>query len=886
MRSGRKEYRHKWKKGAGFVFCIIILFVVMPPTMATEHQADSNVFGPSLQLILAFHKAGMRSDFLPSTDEIDVTIRFKQPPTPQIESLLEDIGIKFSRSDDKIYLAGNIAIARAPLNILETLAGIEEIERIETSWTPVFYQPLNQSIPELQADQVWEEVTDPGGNPVDGTSMRVAIFDTGIDVYHPSFFFPMDIELNWLDVNGNHQFDPGMDGVDKNSNGMLDSGEILSYRESKILDANNYEPNPINTFTADVDWLFNDANNNGFRDFGVEQGYGEHDPTYGERLYVVKDTNGNNRLDVGEKLIPLGLSKIYANYDATNEFKRGEDLLDTPSDISGHGTAVASVIAGEMPRYRRFVGVAPGAEIMVGLFSTTDDYPRLLQWADESAARVFCHQMVVPHLQYNDGSSNLEALIDNYHNRQIPQVFPSGNFASGGKHAHGSVPAYSSVNLQIYSPPGWQSPLDPGLVLIVTFLWTSPSNMMNFQITAPNGWSRELDLQNNPQQWNGYIIYSFSQVSSRNTSMVVLYVQKDVNPTVVGNWTFSVQNDAGSAEPFEAWVTDQHAVFEGATVFTNYQDPSGSVCWPATADGADVAGSYSTRAFPGQLSDFSSQGPRIDGFMSLDFACPGHYDVISACSHSILESQYRYTVGGGTSFAAAHLAGAYTLMFQKYPQRSLVDIAIMMQQTAKSDAFTGITPNHAWGYGKLQIRDAISYAEVTATPTRTRTATRTRTPTATATGQATFTPSRTPTKTPPPATPTRTPTNTGAATFTPSRTPTPTTPAFTGPVVMLGGYWETRVNAASGGVVHLRALILDFIEPGVEEAYIFYMGQNTQIKLKDNGFSDDFGRDDDIYGVFFDFGGGLSPVRALLEIGAVDYEATWSELWPYMNVKN
>ncbi len=48
-------------------------------------------------------------------------------------------------------------------------------------------------------------------------------------------------------------------------------------------------------FMPDMDFLYNDKDGNGRRDYGTRRGFTENDPTYGELLFIAIDLNGNNR---------------------------------------------------------------------------------------------------------------------------------------------------------------------------------------------------------------------------------------------------------------------------------------------------------------------------------------------------------------------------------------------------------------------------------------------------------------------------------------------------------------------------------------------------------------------------------------------------------------
>ena len=94
---------------------------------------------------------------------------------------------------------------------------------------------LDVSAHAIQADSAWRH-RDPLGVPLTGKGMRISDFDTGIDVFHPSFFYADGDTFNWIDVDFSTTFTPGVDCVDLNRNGVANANEILSYFDGRIYD--------------------------------------------------------------------------------------------------------------------------------------------------------------------------------------------------------------------------------------------------------------------------------------------------------------------------------------------------------------------------------------------------------------------------------------------------------------------------------------------------------------------------------------------------------------------------------------------------------------------------------------------------------------------------
>ncbi len=64
----------------------------------------------------------------------------------------------------------------------------------------------------------------------------------------------------------------------------------------------------------------------------------------------------------------------------------------------------------------------------------------------------------------------------------------------------------------------------------------------------------------------------------------------------------------------------------------------------------------------------------------------------------------------GTSMASPHVTGVVALMLQAKPTLNYDQILSILKQTTKKDAFVGSTPNNTWGSGKVNAYDACKQA--------------------------------------------------------------------------------------------------------------------------------------------------------------------------------
>ncbi len=702
---------------------ILLAGILILALMSGESTAGGKL-NSSLKLLKSIRTKGTaargQERMLASSNDVTVTIKFDHVLTGSEIEGLRSLGVKFFSIDGKIARTSSIYPARISWDALDTVSSIAGVERIEANWKPAILPLLDVSAHEIEADSAWT-YTDPLGYPITGKGTRIADFDTGIDVFHPSFFYADGDTFDWIDDDLSGDFTPGVDAVDLNGNSLADLGELLNYFDGWIYDpamvwGSGYPSNKDNGYQTYWDWLYNDANGNGKRDFGPDDGFTESDPTYGELLFIALDNDDSGTLDVGEKIVALHTSKIYATMNADSvERVRGVDLIQSDPDDYGHGTAVSGILAGGTVGRHRFTGIAPDAEILMGYFFSDIPISYLIPWARSRGANVMLYEFGGFVFHYLDGSSLDEQLITT-ENSSILQVVPSGNLGRGDKHAIANIPASGSVTLEINIPTYGGNPI---LRFYNTTLWRTSEEDLTFRLKSPLG--GEITLEGSVSGVDGYYVWFDKSTSPRGTCALDLYVSNNSNSDCLGLWRLTIENNTTGDIEVISNVADHLSSWAAGAEFQNYVSHDRNVTWPATADSSFTNGSYSTRGFegyggvgggsipPGEISDFSGRGVRIDGWHLLDICSPGNYDVYSTRSHT---DAYGYPLGSyrqfsGTSAAGPHVAAAAALVQQKYPNASMNDVAYLLTTHAATDSYTGVVYNDTWGWGKLRILGAI-----------------------------------------------------------------------------------------------------------------------------------------------------------------------------------
>jgi len=702
----------------------LIVFLLLTVLSMGICSGTPDKMEPSFKLLMALHDQRNimpRAEFAPvDLPWVKMAVKFDHQLSGGEIAALEAEGMEFTRVEGTLYDRGNVYGIKASWEKVSQLEARSDVLQMSSHWKPCVHPCLDVSNPEIQADLTWG-MTAPGGLPVTGSGVLVADFDTGIDVFHPGFFRADGDTFDWLDVNGDLQFTPGIDAVDLNGDGNAQSEETLDFFDGMIYDVAgifggvNSVGNNDSIYQADWDWLYNDVDNSGVREFGLMEGFSEDDACFGELVFITLDDNSNNSLDMGESVAALGSSKVYAtmNYNEVTRM-RGTDIIYSGPDVNGHGTGVSGIIAGGIRGAHKFTGIAPEADLIMGYYFDGVSFEGYLPWVESLGCDILLYEFGGWVFNYLDGSSIEEYLVDAYAAAGVLQVLPSGNLNRGYKHCLTNAAAGDTtfIGFEVEEYGG----VNPTTVMI-SVLWLEDAADLDFGIVLPDGLTIHLDGNGSWQTLTPYTFYSGVSESYRGTVEYDILIFAD---DMTGNWEMFIDNNGALAPEVNGYIADDQSAWEGGAEWIDYLSNMKTVTWPATADSGFVLGSYSTRGFEqyigvgggsiqvGMLSQFSGRGPRIDGVSLLSIISPGNYDVYTT------KSQYGYPEGqggwrqfSGTSAAGPHVAGGAALLKQGIPDVMSYEIAQIFEQNAYQDNFTGSVYSDSTGYGKIRIYDAL-----------------------------------------------------------------------------------------------------------------------------------------------------------------------------------
>ena len=614
------------------------------------------------------------------------SVRFAEAPSADDFARLRALGLLFRESGGQVLGSRTVFPASIPFAALDEAAALDFVANIACAWRPAIHRPLARSRPQIEAEQAWQ-VASPLGGTLSGAGVTICDIDTGVYFRHMAFYRSSGELYNWIDSNSSGDFDSG-DAVDLNGNDVADANERLAWVEASATDQYGNTAG----FDADFDFIFNDADWDGTRDFGPPD-YDESDPCYGEQIFRVVDGNGNGALDAGEQLDGLDRPMMRAIYNKDGSiYHRDVDLLDSEADGWGHGTQVSGIF-GCGARGRAMAGIAPGVESLHVNYDFFNEPPFLmpiedgLAWAVAEGADMVLIEDGEWTWEYMDGSSNIEIMMNEYAAEDgMIFVVPAGNLATG--HMHTLFSSVEGCVLQHIGGAAYSWP---------NFIWTDPVDL-SISMTTPGGHSAALPGDGSFMELGGYRIYSQFSISERGTRRMDLRLTTSpVGGSVAGDWVFTFSD--GAVNEIHGFFVDSASGWSSQSHWSEVVQTH-TVTWPATADSAISIAAYNPME-DGDLNGYSGWGPRIDGRPNVDIAAPGG-TVVSASPWN----ETGYSSFGGTSSAGPHVAGAVALLRELLPELDSGLCRRALWIGAGQDEFTD-DPDR-WGAGKLRIMGAIA----------------------------------------------------------------------------------------------------------------------------------------------------------------------------------
>lgn len=452
-----------------------------------------------------------------------------------------------------------------------------------------------------------------------------------------------------------------------------------------------------------------------------------------------------------QTLTPVGVESSPAGFSYGVEYTTAqiEDELDgTPTgfvrtvDVNGHGSHVTGTAAGNGAALNgKYSGVAPLADIIVvkggdnsfGEARMIDGMTYAGQKAIAYGKPVVINYSIGSQTGPHDGTRAYEVAMDNFVTTQGRVVVVSaGNDGDIPMHVSGTIAGGEtdviSVTVPTYTPTAGT---DNDKFLLD--LWFSGSPNVTATVASPTAISYTRaagEFGDGPNATDGTITLNNVLSSLNGQRNVQAYVHdKSASTPKSGTWMISVTNNTTSPITYDGWLSDR--TVGGSTVTVTGGNFDKTVSMPGTSAGAITVGSYATKwgwpVYTGQyfaytaadrtdnISAFSSKGPTRDGRLKPDIAAPGQgtssvlsSGVDTTGQFSIIHPGQKHWLLQGTSMAAPHVTGACALLLNAKSTLTASQIKTLIGSTANSDAFATGLPNTTWGYGKLDIVEAVA----------------------------------------------------------------------------------------------------------------------------------------------------------------------------------
>lgn len=356
--------------------------------------------------------------------------------------------------------------------------------------------------------------------------------------------------------------------------------------------------------------------------------------------------------------------------DALNT--QGEALTMVPSrDVTGHGTAVAAIAAGNgLSSDGQYVGAAPESELIIvklgnggrGAFPRTTELMRALTYAVRKA--VEAARPVAINLSFgntygsHDGTSLLERFVDNISEigRNVICV-GSGNEGAAGGHAAGRIE--DTVRVELAVAPYERS--------VNVQLWKQYVDRFRITLIAPGGERQVIDtgragtIRFDINQTRLLIYIGEPAPYSVNQEIFFEFIPKQ-NYIDTGVWSFLL-------EPVDIVEGNYYFYLPGSAVLnsgTRFFSPTPEVTFtiPSTARKVITVGAYNSNY--DSYADFSGRGYRLEGQLEGVLASEGVKPDLVAPGVDISIGNGRGGVQQvtGTSFAAPFVTGAAALMME------------------------------------------------------------------------------------------------------------------------------------------------------------------------------------------------------------------------------
>ena len=402
---------------------------------------------------------------------------------------------------------------------------------------------------------------------------------------------------------------------------------------------------------------------------------------------------------------------------ATEDKEVRRQMVKT-SDVSGHGTAVAGIAAGNGrgSEGRRFRGAAPEAELIIvkmgapreGGFPRTTELMRGVDYIVRKAVEL--RRPVAINISFGNtyGSHDGTSLVERFLN-DIADMWKnvicigSGNEGASAGHVSGKVRRQISETVELAVQQR-----EPALSIQI---WKSYVDEMGVSVISPSG----------RQAGPFYEFLGAQRYILGDTELLIYYgepkpysVKQEIYLSLLpgkqyierGVWKIDLTPGRIVDGEYQMWLPTQTSLNMG-TAFLQPNSMS-TLTMPSTASLAVTVAAYDARTF--SYADFSGRGPagmyEGENVLKPDIAAPGVRVTAPVPGGG-------YQSFSGTSFAAPFVTGSAALLMEwgivrgNDPYLYGEKVKAYLRKGAKQLAGYERWPNALLGYGALCVRDSL-----------------------------------------------------------------------------------------------------------------------------------------------------------------------------------
>lgn len=400
--------------------------------------------------------------------------------------------------------------------------------------------------------------------------------------------------------------------------------------------------------------------------------------------------------------------------EALRQPTKAMQLQMVPSvDVSGHGTAVAGIAAGNGANSQgEYAGVASQSEMIVVKLGSprADGFPRTteLMQAVDYVIRVALemNMPVAVNLSFGNtygshtGASLLERFLDDVSNLwKNCIVVGTGNEGTSAGHTAGRLQegAEDIVELAVQT----------NQPTVNVQLWKSYTDIFEIALISPSGVKvGPFQEQLGPQRFsvgNTEILLYYGEPSPYST-LQEIFIDFLPKETYIdsGIWRFVLTPRKIVEGGYEMWLPSENVLNRGTGFL--YPSETGTFTIPSTASRVLSVGAYDARTFT--YAGFSGRGSGELTGSKPDLVAPGVE--ISAPTTS-----GAYAAFTGTSFATPFVTGAAALLMQwgitenRDPYLYGEKVKAYLRRGARPLPGFTVYPNPQVGYGALCVRDSL-----------------------------------------------------------------------------------------------------------------------------------------------------------------------------------